>query len=61
MNTARMHEILSLLKPDEVRDALRLIDVFQRWAMPVAETDEWRRRIVGRQRFVDLRSDSPLN
>ena len=35
MNTARMDQILSLLKPDEVHDALWLIDVFERWPCPL--------------------------
>ena len=31
-----------------------LLDVFQRWDMPAAEADEWRRRIVAHQRLLSL-------
>jgi hypothetical protein len=44
MATTRMDEILFLMKPDEVRDALWLIDVFERWDMRTEEADEGRRR-----------------
>ena len=40
----------SLLQPDEVEEALWLIDVFERWDMPAEEADEWRRRILVHQR-----------
>ena len=58
MTTARMDEILSIMTPDEVHDALWLMDVFERWSMSADEAEEWRRRIVGSRRFMDLRSAS---
>ena len=54
MNPAKIDALLDLLTPDELRNALRYIDVFERWNMPAEEADEWRRRIVGRQAFVAL-------
>ena len=49
-----MHEILSLLERDEIREALWLLGVFERWSMPAEEADEWRRRIGRRNEFMRL-------
>jgi hypothetical protein len=41
-----MDAILAEMEPDEIRDALWMIDVFERSSMPADEADEWRRRIT---------------
>jgi hypothetical protein len=41
-----MDASLAEMRPDEIRDAPWMIDVFERWNMPRDEADEWRRRIV---------------
>ena len=53
-----MDEILSIMTPDEVGEALWLIHVFERWSMPADEADEWWRRIVAQQGFLELRAES---
>jgi hypothetical protein len=58
MNTARMDEILSLMKPDEVREALWLIEVFEKLDMRAEEADEWRRRILVMRELLHLGADS---
>ena len=54
MDAAGMDAILAYLRPDEIRDALWLIDVFERWNMPPEEGDEWRRRILAMRAFLEL-------
>jgi hypothetical protein len=58
MDSIHMAEILILLKPDEVRDALWLIDVFERCGMRREEADDWQRRILAQQRFLELQGES---
>lgn len=49
-----MNELLSLMKPGEIEDGLWLVSVFERWgSMSPEEADEWRRRILARQRFLE--------
>ena len=54
-----MEQLLSVMKPEEPRDALNLIDVFEQWDMTLEEADEWRRRIVARQQFLELNVEIP--
>ena len=50
-----LDEILDLLTHDEVADALRFVEAMERGRhMGRAEADEWRRRIIARQRFLEL-------
>jgi hypothetical protein len=57
MNTARIEKTLSILTPDEMRDALLFIDLCENRTMNTVEADEWRRRIWARQKFLELRPD----
>jgi hypothetical protein len=38
-----------------------MIDVFERWSMPPDEADELRRRVMARQRLMQIDSDSPAD
>ena len=59
MDPAKMNELLARMKPEEVRDGLWMIGVFEDWgSMAQAEADEWRRRILARQGCLAL-SDNP--
>ena len=52
---AKIDAVLDLLTPDEVADALRFVEVMQRGEhMSQTEADEWRRRILARQRFLEM-------
>ena len=57
MDPAKIDALLDLFSTHERRNALWYIDVFERWNMPAAEADEWRRRILARGRFVELDLD----
>ena len=57
MNTARMDVLLGEMTPEEVRDALWMVSVFESWNMPPEEEAEWRRRILASKRFLDLDLD----
>ena len=61
VNTARMDEILSLLRPEEMQEALWLVGLFEQWNMPVGVAGEWRRRIVARQRFLAIEDTAAPN
>lgn len=55
MDPAKMNELLSLMKPEEINDGLWFVDVCEHDGnMDQAEADEWRQRIVARQQFLDL-------
>ena len=54
MNTARIEKTLSILTPEEIRDALLFIDLCENKTMNTVEADEWRRRIKARQAFIEL-------
>ena len=58
MDTHYTNDILALMTPEEIRDALWMIDVFERWNMPADEAAEWRRRTVARQWFMSLAADA---
>ena len=54
--------ILALMQPDEVPDALRFVAVLERGGrMGLEEADEWRRRILARQAFLELRDDAAIH
>ena len=61
MDAAGMDAILAYLRLDEIRDALWLIDLFERWNMSPEEADEWRRRILAREPFLELGDDQPIH
>jgi hypothetical protein len=50
--------ILAEMKPEEVHGCLWMINVFERSNMPPDEANEWRRRILARQRFMQVGSNS---
>jgi len=54
VNPARVDASFATMKPADVRDALWMVSVFERWNMPPEEAAEWRRRILARQRFLAL-------
>ncbi len=56
-----MNAILSTMTPEEVRDAMWTIDVFERWNMSQGEVDEWRRRISARRRFLEVDATETAN
>jgi hypothetical protein len=58
MNTARIERTLSILTPEEMRDALLFIDLCENRTMNTVEADEWRRRIRARQTFLELEAGS---
>ena len=41
----------------ELRDAIWMISVYERWNMSREEADKWRRRIVARHAFLALPDD----
>ena len=47
--------LLDLLTPEEIQNALRWIDIAERWNLPADEADERRRRISAR-RALTLRT-----
>jgi len=55
-----MNELLALMTPEEIDDGLWFVDVCERNGnMDQAEADEGRRRILARQRFLDLPDTYP--
>jgi len=55
MNVPGIEAALSLMTPHEFRNALRFVDAWERSGLLKAvEADEWRRRILARQRFLEL-------
>jgi len=47
------------MTPAEIRDDLWLVGVIEDWgSMTQVEADEWRRRILARQRFLGLPDNS---
>ena len=59
MNARQIDTILDLMKPEEISDALWMIEVFEQWNMPAEEADEWRRRILAKQTYLGLNACSP--
>jgi hypothetical protein len=59
INTAVMERTLDLLTLEEVQDCLRFVEVMERGQnMSQVEADEWRRRIVARQTFLELNEEA---
>jgi hypothetical protein len=55
MHPTKMNAVLAEMKPHEIRDALRFIDVFERAGdLQSDEAAELRRRVVGWQAFYSL-------
>ena len=60
MDAAKIDATLALMKPDEIEDALRFVDICERGGgTPPEEADEWRRRIVAWQRFLEAEDSRP--
>ena len=60
MTSATVNEVLARMTPEEIRDGLWFLDVCERSGnMDQEEADEWRRRILARQRFLALDTDGP--
>ena len=58
MDTQLIDAVISSMTPEEVRDGLRMVSLFERWgSMSQAEADEWRRRIAAWEQFLAM--DSP--
>jgi len=56
MNIARIDATLARMTAEEIADGLWIVDVCERFGtMNRAEADEWRRRIVARWEFLELR------
>jgi len=54
-----LNELLSLITTEEIEDGLWFVDVCERNGnMDQAEADEWRRRIMARQGFLELETDA---
>ena len=54
MDSARINAVLTEMTAEEISEALWYVEVFERTGMSHMEADEWRRRIVARQRFLAL-------
>ena len=55
-----MNDLLARMTPDEIRDGLWLISVFEDWgSMSPDGADEWTRRIEARRRFLELSDTDP--
>ena len=55
MDLAKIEDYVARLTPEEIRDGLWLVSVFENWgSMSTHEADEWRRRIVARQQLLSL-------
>jgi hypothetical protein len=55
-----MNDLIAKMTPDEIRDGLWLVGVFEDWgSMTQDEADEWWRRIVSRQQFLELDPSQP--
>jgi len=49
MDTSAIDNVLSIMTPDEVADAVRFVDAWERCGtLSAAEASEWRRRIRAR-------------
>ena len=61
MRISNINRLVGLMTPEEVRDGLWRVGVFEDWgSMSRDEADEWTRRIDARRRFLDLPdTDSP--
>ena len=60
MDAAKMDALLAEIKPNEVEDALRFVEICERdGGTPAEEADEWRRRFLGWQAFLGLAGGQP--
>ncbi len=54
----RIEALIGIMTPDEIRDGLRFVEVLERGgSLTPQEAHEWRRRILARQRFLELGVD----
>lgn len=61
MSPEVMNATLALLTPDEIGNTLRFFEICERGGTPPEEADEWRRRILAWQAFVELDRDQPTS
>jgi hypothetical protein len=54
MDFAGMDRILDQLTAEEIGAVLWMIATLERWDSPLGEADDWRLRLVARQRFLEL-------
>ena len=55
MDPAKMNATLALMTPDEIKHALRFVEICELdGGTPPEEADEWRRRILAWQGFLGL-------
>ena len=60
MDPAKMERWLDELTPEEIRDGLWFVQVIARQdGYPPEQADEWRKRILARQRFLWLDGSTP--
>jgi len=60
MDSSPIRQLVGLVAHDEIHVGLWLVGVFEDWGtMSAHEADEWRRRILARQRFLALEYDGP--
>ena len=53
MDSDAIDNILSIMTPDEVGEALRFVDAWQRYGtFSATEAEEWRKRIVAKQALL---------
>ena len=57
-----MNATLAPMTPGEVDDALRFVDICERGGgTPPEEADEWRRRILAWQAFLEVEGGRPVS
>ena len=62
MNCDSIATILSIMTLAEIRDALWMVDLFERWgSLSSAEAIEWRRQIEARREFLAVESCGASN
>ena len=62
MNPSKIDATLAIMKPDEIREALRFVATWERYGgLDQAEADEWRRRILARKAFLGLEHNYPAS
>ena len=56
MDSDAIDNILSIMTPEEVGDAIRFVDAWQRYGtFSATEAEEWRKRIVAKQALLETR------
>ena len=54
MNTDAIDNTLAVMTPDEVREAIRFVDTWERYGtLAPIEAEVWRKRIVAKQALLE--------